>query len=215
MSPNHCDWQEMGSAPAEGKRVHLNFFETACRGNHEYSGQWARPGDNSCTKDSLDYYINMAKLAEKAKISAIFFADTYAGHAVYGGNMDAILRSGTQAAQLDPLVIISAMAVSIQSNCCLSDRLSNMLCRLSRSQSHSGSLEARATFRRSLWLEHSALSTTSRKVAYPGTSLPAGLKPPQMRLERTWCRMTNATRSPRSIWKWSTAFGMARGLTIL
>ncbi|KAF2158590.1 hypothetical protein M409DRAFT_71567 [Zasmidium cellare ATCC 36951] len=105
----------MGSAPAGGKRVHLNFFETACRGNHECSGQWARPGDNSCTKGSLDYYINMAKLADKAKISVIFFADTYAGHAVYGGNMDAILRSGTQVAQLDPLVIISAMAAVTKS----------------------------------------------------------------------------------------------------
>lgn len=96
----------------EGKKVHLNFFETACRGNHECSGQWARPGDNSYSKDSLDYYINMAKLAEKAKITAIFFADPYAGHAVYGGSMDAVLKSGTHVAQLDPLVIISAMAVS-------------------------------------------------------------------------------------------------------
>ena len=100
-------------SPIQQKQVHLNFFETACRGNHECAGQWARPGDNSCTKDSLEYYVNMAKLAEKAKITAIFFADTYAGHDVYGGNMDAILRAGTQVAQLDPLVIISAMAASI------------------------------------------------------------------------------------------------------
>jgi hypothetical protein len=98
------------------KKVHLNFFETACRGNHESPGQWSRPGDNSFSKDSLDYYIWMAKLAEKAKITGIFFADTYAGHAVYGGNMDAILRAGTQVAQLDPLVIISAMAVSAWSS---------------------------------------------------------------------------------------------------
>ena len=96
---------------AARKKVHLNFFETACRGNHESPGQWSRPGDNSYSKDSLDYYIWLAKLAEKAKITGIFFADTYAGHAVYGGNMDAILRAGTQVAQLDPLVIISAMAV--------------------------------------------------------------------------------------------------------
>jgi hypothetical protein len=55
---------------------------------------------------------NIAKLAEKAKITSIFFADTYAGHNVYGGNMDALFRAGTQVAQLDPLVIISTMAVS-------------------------------------------------------------------------------------------------------
>lgn len=114
----------MGSIPetAQKKKVHLNFFETACRGNHESPGQWARPGDNSHAKDSLDYYIKIARLAEKAKISAIFFADTYAGHAVYGGSMDAILRAGTQVAQLDPLVIISAMAVSILSNTTLDRR---------------------------------------------------------------------------------------------
>lgn len=101
----------MGSISPEKKKVHLNFFETACRGNHESAGQWSRPGDNSYTKDSLDYYINLAKLAEEAKVTCIFFADTYAGHDVYGGNMDAVLRAGTQVAQLDPVVIISAMAV--------------------------------------------------------------------------------------------------------
>ncbi len=98
-------------APSGRKKVHLNLFETACRGNHECPGQWARPGDNACSKDSLEYYIDMAKLAEEAKITGIFFADTYAGHDVYGGSMDAILRAGTQVAQLDPLVIVSAQAV--------------------------------------------------------------------------------------------------------
>ncbi len=106
----------MGSVEEkQQKKVHLNFFETACRGNHESSGQWARPGDNSCTKDTLDYYINLAKQADKAKISCIFFADSYAGHSVYNGNQDAVLRAGTQVCKLDPLVIISAMAVSCPS----------------------------------------------------------------------------------------------------
>jgi alkanesulfonate monooxygenase SsuD/methylene tetrahydromethanopterin reductase-like flavin-dependent oxidoreductase (luciferase family) len=95
-----------------GKRIHLNFFETACTGNHECSGQWSSPGDNSRTKDRLKYYTDLAKLAEANKITCIFFADTYAGHDIYGGNMDAVLRAGVQVAQLDPLVIISAMAVS-------------------------------------------------------------------------------------------------------
>jgi hypothetical protein len=37
------------------------------------------PKDNSRIKDKLDYYIWLAKLAEKGKITSIFFADTYAG----------------------------------------------------------------------------------------------------------------------------------------
>lgn len=103
----------MSAENSARKKVHLNFFETACTGNHECAGQWSRPGDNSKSKDSLEYYIEMAKMGEKAGITAIFFADTYAGHDVYGGNMDAVFRAGVQVAQLDPLVIISAMAVRI------------------------------------------------------------------------------------------------------
>lgn len=43
------------------------------------SGQWRSPSDNGKTKDRLKYYMDMAKLAEKGKISCIFFADWYAG----------------------------------------------------------------------------------------------------------------------------------------
>ena len=37
------------------------------------------PKDNTSLKDKLEYYIWLAKLAEKGKITSIFFADTYAG----------------------------------------------------------------------------------------------------------------------------------------
>jgi hypothetical protein len=37
------------------------------------------PKDNSRQKDSLEYYLWLAKLAEKGKITSLFFADTYAG----------------------------------------------------------------------------------------------------------------------------------------
>ncbi|KAK9418789.1 putative Luciferase-like domain-containing protein [Seiridium unicorne] len=103
----------MGTQVPARKRVHLNFFETACTGNHECAGQWSRPGDNSKTKDSLNYYINMAKLGEEAGITAIFFADTYAGHDVYGGNMDAVFRAGVQVAQLDPLAVTKSISFGV------------------------------------------------------------------------------------------------------
>jgi hypothetical protein len=38
------------------------------------------PEDNSKNKDSLEYYLWLAKLAEKVKIARIFFADTYGVH---------------------------------------------------------------------------------------------------------------------------------------
>jgi len=73
------------------------------------------PDDNSPTKDTLEYYINIAKQAERAKAICIFFADSYAGKEIYGGSMDTLFKAGAQVAQLDPMVIISAMAAVTKS----------------------------------------------------------------------------------------------------
>lgn len=68
------------------------------------------PGDNSRTKDRLDYWQWLARLAEKGKVTSIFVADGYATLNVYGGNSDAAYNGGTNAGALDPLVIVPAMA---------------------------------------------------------------------------------------------------------
>lgn len=69
-----------------------------------------RPEDNSTTKDTLEYYTNLARIAERGKISAIFFADWFVGFDVYGGGLDTMLRAAHQVAHLDPLIMVSAMA---------------------------------------------------------------------------------------------------------
>ncbi|KAI1840958.1 hypothetical protein JX266_012818 [Neoarthrinium moseri] len=79
------------------------------------SGQWKRTDDVSTTKNTLKYYTDLAKLAERGKISAIFFADWYAGFDVYGGSLNACLKAGHQVAHLDPLPIVSAMAAVTES----------------------------------------------------------------------------------------------------
>jgi alkanesulfonate monooxygenase SsuD/methylene tetrahydromethanopterin reductase-like flavin-dependent oxidoreductase (luciferase family) len=73
------------------------------------------PYDRVHTKDRLPYWIKLAQLAEEGKISFIFFADTYAGHEIYGGNADPMLRAGTQSANLDPMLLIPAMAAVTKS----------------------------------------------------------------------------------------------------
>ncbi|KAN0104898.1 bacterial luciferase-like protein [Hyaloscypha variabilis] len=63
-------------------------------------GQWKDPADNSRTKGSLEYYTWLAKLADKGKITSIFFADTYAvmdtyegrGHGSFSAGMHAMAR---------------------------------------------------------------------------------------------------------------------------
>jgi hypothetical protein len=68
---------KMGSTQPTTKRIVLNFFEYACTGSHMSPGQWRDPTDQSHTKDRLTYWTDLAKLAERGKISYIFFADSY------------------------------------------------------------------------------------------------------------------------------------------
>lgn len=71
--------------------------------------------DNSRFKDRLEYYVWLAKLAEKGKITSIFFADSYGVHQTYNQSADAIFRAGSQVANLDPVVLVAAMAAVTKS----------------------------------------------------------------------------------------------------
>ncbi|KAL1894349.1 hypothetical protein Sste5346_005848 [Sporothrix stenoceras] len=92
------------------KQIQLCFLEIANVGGYMASGQWRRDDDTSLTKDTLKYYMDLAKLADRGKVSAIFFADWFAGFDVYGGSMDEMLRRGHQVAHLDPTLMLPAMA---------------------------------------------------------------------------------------------------------
>ena len=97
------------------KQLHLNLFDMACKASHMCTGQWKDHGDNTQTKGTLDYYLWLAKLADKDKITSLFFADVYGIFETYQGKPDAILASGSGCAYLDPVVMISAMAAITKS----------------------------------------------------------------------------------------------------
>ncbi|KAH8883609.1 Nitrilotriacetate monooxygenase component A/pristinamycin IIA synthase subunit A [Thozetella sp. PMI_491] len=78
-------------------------------------GQWRDPTDKGTTKDTLEYWLNLARLAERGKISFIFFADSYATHEIYGGTPDAMIRAGAHFATIDPFTVIPAMAAVTKS----------------------------------------------------------------------------------------------------
>ncbi len=116
----------MGLEAPQRKKVHLNFFKTAYTVHrvpslHSNSSNTFReitntlangPPQETTHAQKIALNITSTKLlAEKGKITSIFSADTCAGHSIYGGNMDAAFRAGTQVTQLGPLVIIPAMAV--------------------------------------------------------------------------------------------------------
>jgi alkanesulfonate monooxygenase SsuD/methylene tetrahydromethanopterin reductase-like flavin-dependent oxidoreductase (luciferase family) len=73
------------------------------------------PADNTKSKDTLDYYLWLAKLADKGKITSIFFADGYGLHQTYQGKPDATYAGSSMVAYMDPVVMVSAMAAVTKS----------------------------------------------------------------------------------------------------
>lgn len=87
------------------KQILLNAFDMFTPG-HLSPGQWKNPSDRSTTKfESLDYWINLAKLLEKGGINALFLADTYGGYDTYEGSLDECVRRGAQWPVGDPIIV--------------------------------------------------------------------------------------------------------------
>jgi alkanesulfonate monooxygenase SsuD/methylene tetrahydromethanopterin reductase-like flavin-dependent oxidoreductase (luciferase family) len=90
---------------------------TRCHRVRIETDQRRNPGDSQPQKASIEYYTWLAKLAEKGKISGIFFADVYGVDDTFPGQMAEQFRSASNCAQLDPVVYISAMAAVTKSVC--------------------------------------------------------------------------------------------------
>ncbi|KAH6669953.1 luciferase-like domain-containing protein [Halenospora varia] len=97
------------------KMMQLNFFDAACTGSNTAIGMWKDPKDNSRSKDRLEYWLWLAKLAEKGKITAIFLADSYGGHNILNNSAAAQYKGGSHVGKLDPLMTVSAMAAVTKS----------------------------------------------------------------------------------------------------
>jgi alkanesulfonate monooxygenase SsuD/methylene tetrahydromethanopterin reductase-like flavin-dependent oxidoreductase (luciferase family) len=68
------------------------------------------PGDQQHAKDTLEYYQWLAKLAEKGKISCIFFADVYGVDCLYENDARAAFETAAGAGSMDPMVLVAGMA---------------------------------------------------------------------------------------------------------
>jgi hypothetical protein len=106
--------------PKPKKMMHLNFADTMVQevtwelaSGSKYialmiwnlifiNQPYRRSEDNSRYKDRLDYYVWLAKLAEKGKITSVFFADTYGFFDTYEGKPDAQFRGGSHTGTIDP-----------------------------------------------------------------------------------------------------------------
>lgn len=85
---------------------------------HHNFGQWRNPADKAPLTDNdwntIEYWVNIAKIAEKGKFHALFIADTLGAYDIYEGpdNFRPAVRSGAQFPVNDPLLLVPALALA-------------------------------------------------------------------------------------------------------
>lgn len=93
----------------EKKPLILNLFEMACI-SHITHGLWSLPGNNRHRFDELGYWTELAEILEDGGFHGVFLADVIGAYDVFRGGPETALREGLQSPNLDPLLVIPAMA---------------------------------------------------------------------------------------------------------
>lgn len=84
---------------------------------HQNPGAWTDPSDEAINYNTLEYWINTAKLLERGGFDCLFIADVLGLYDVYAGSAEAALRGPAQWPVGDPALTISAMAAATERLC--------------------------------------------------------------------------------------------------
>ena len=84
------------------KQISFNAFEMNCI-SHLSPGLWRYPNDRALEYKSIEYWQDIAKIAEKGLFDAVFIADVLGIYDLYGGSDEAALRTALQVPVNDPL----------------------------------------------------------------------------------------------------------------
>jgi FMN-dependent oxidoreductase (nitrilotriacetate monooxygenase family) len=94
---------------ATRKKLLLNAFQM-CSPSQSWAGMWTHERDRCTAYTDIDYYIELARLAERGLFDSIFFADSIGLMDKYGGDPAEAIRAGAMAPMNDPTLVIPAMA---------------------------------------------------------------------------------------------------------
>lgn len=78
--------------------------------SHISHGMWRHPQSRALDYTSLDLWVEMAQLAERGQLDAVFMADVFGLYGEFRGGWDIIAEHAVQFPVNDPSVLISAMA---------------------------------------------------------------------------------------------------------
>nr|WP_202800408.1 LLM class flavin-dependent oxidoreductase [Mycolicibacterium phlei] len=78
--------------------------------SHVNYGLWRHPADQTYRYNTIDHWVQLAKILDDGGFDALFIADALGLLDTYGGGPEAALRTGTQSPVSDPLLLVSALA---------------------------------------------------------------------------------------------------------
>ncbi len=81
----------------------------ACVG-HIQQGLWRHPRDRAADYASLHHWVALAQTLERGLFDGLFLADVLGVYDVYGGSADAAICHAVQVPNLDPALLVPAMA---------------------------------------------------------------------------------------------------------
>jgi FMN-dependent oxidoreductase (nitrilotriacetate monooxygenase family) len=91
------------------KQIRLNAFAMNCIG-HQSPGLWTHPSDRADRYNTLEYWVELARILERGKFDGLFLADVLGVYDVYRGSPDAAIVNAVQVPVNDPLLLVPAMA---------------------------------------------------------------------------------------------------------
>jgi long-chain alkane monooxygenase len=77
------------------RQIRLNAVDMNCVG-HQSPGLWTHPRDRADHYNTLDYWVELARILERGKFDALFLADVLGVYDVYRGSPDAAIANAVQ-----------------------------------------------------------------------------------------------------------------------
>jgi len=90
------------------KQMVLNALDMNCVGG--CPGLWLHPEDQTLGYNTLEYWMDLARLLERGLFDSLFIADIFGVYDIYGGNADAAFRNAVEFPVNDPWLLVPAMA---------------------------------------------------------------------------------------------------------
>ncbi len=98
------------------KEISVNAFFANSPGQN-WIGLWSLPGSGAPNYTSLDYWTEVATIAERGLLDSLFFADTSGVYDVYEGTARAAIERAAMFPMNDPLMLVPAMALVTRHLC--------------------------------------------------------------------------------------------------